>query len=560
MFPLSTARPATPATEAAVALAKPKRETTSAPAVQRATSWPVLTAIADPLNDLLQRSASGRAIPDRASAGPELDANAALSAAPDAAREEGPIGSTGLDTEHRPVGMGSATADRLSGLLQRSVSGRAIAAPADRATSLLPGLQAAHTDDEEGPIGNGRASALPATPACAHGCGCASCATIARATPALPATSDAAPACGHDCGCASCSADARATDGARMLARQETAVAGPCKDVEVRPHPALLKKGSQQPAVREAQRKLNLAKSGDVGTPLNPDCIFGPKTDAAVREFQQAQFDDPKAVDGKIGPKTWAKLDLLSAGPVPPIPPIPPTPPTPVTITSATVKAAPSGAANTRKEVGVGEVVDFTASAAGTWKASHGEPTAGAPSTTFRWTAPATAVNVTITLTSGTQTVADAIKVVAPTSISMRKLSSHTSLVGVGGACMRNEVKFGPNNVCLGATQWFEVPGPPSGITTPGFFDKFSAATLHHNPTTFYIPMNDSNILEGSDHCAWHTTPGPYTDGSFTWVIPNRYKLDGEPDSKGRFFTNTNQVFTMNAAGTMSITKAGAST
>ena len=422
----------------------------------------------------------------------------------------------------------AATGDPLHGLLQRAVAERVIVGSAERAGSGQPqidapatgstahdaeledgpiGSTARRTEDEEGPVG--RVSATPT----------------------------AAP----------------------ILAR----LVGPCKDVEVRPHPPLLMKGSQQPAVREAQRKLNLAKSGNVDAPLNPDCIFGPKTDAATREFQLAQFGDPKEADGKIGPKTWAKLDAVVAPePTPPVPPTPP--PTPVTIASATVKAAPSGAVNTRKRVGVGEVVNFTGSAAGTWAASQGTPTTGASSTTFRWTAPATAGAVTVTLTSGTQTATDTVTVVAPDSISMRKVSSHTSQVGAGGACMLNEVKFLPTDVCLGAIQWLEVPGPATGVD--GFFKKFSAATLHHNPNLKYGLVNDSNIMEAgpdngpNDHCAWHSTPGPYTDGTFTWVVPNRYKLDGEPDGSGRFFTNTNQVFTMNAAGTMTITKAGAST
>jgi peptidoglycan hydrolase-like protein with peptidoglycan-binding domain len=455
--------------------------------------------------------------------------------APTAAKPKGDSTTASLAAPHQaswPVL--TATGDPLAGLLQRSVAERATAGSAERARSWLPrldapasgsialdakdqegpiGSTARDTEDEEGPIGNGSGSAL--------------------STRALSAT--------------------------RILAR---VVPGPCKDVEVRPHPALLLKGSRQPAVREAQRKLNLAKTGSIDAPLVPDCIFGPLTDAAVREFQTAQFGDPKEVDGKIGPKTWAKLDAGAApGPTPPVPP--PTP-APITITSATVKAAPSGAANTRKRVGVGEVVDFTASTAGTWAASNGTPTSGASSTTFRWTAPAVADTVTITLTSGTQTSTDTITVDAPKTISMRKVSSHTSLVGAGGACMLNEVTFGPTDVCLGAIQWLEVPGPATGVS--GFFTKFSAATLHHNPNANFALVNDRNIMEPGpnngphDHCAWHSTPGPYKDGTFTWVVPNRYIVDGEPASSGRFFTDTHQVFTMNAAGTMTITKAGATT
>jgi peptidoglycan hydrolase-like protein with peptidoglycan-binding domain len=131
---------------------------------------------------------------------------------------------------------------------------------------------------------------------------------------------------------------ARAASSTPILARAGAGVAGPCADVEQRPHPALLLKGSTHSAVREAQRKLNLHKTGDSNTPLVPDCMFGPLTDAAVREFQNEQFGgDPKEVDGKIGAKTWAKLDAIVPGPVPPVPPLPPVPPVPPAPLAVTV-------------------------------------------------------------------------------------------------------------------------------------------------------------------------------------------------------------------------------
>ena len=58
---------------------------------------------------------------------------------------------------------------------------------------------------------------------------------------------------------------------------------------------------------------LGLSSSGEfvkkvqakVGVPA--DGIFGPKTEAAVRDFQRAQGLAP---DGIVGPKTWAALDI----------------------------------------------------------------------------------------------------------------------------------------------------------------------------------------------------------------------------------------------------------
>jgi hypothetical protein len=237
----------------------------------------------------------------------------------------------------------------------------------------------------------------------------------------------------------------------------------------------------------------------------------------------------------------------------------------PLAITTATVKTAPSGAAKSRTRVGVGEQVDLTGSAAGTWTANIGTAT-GASSSTFRWTAPATKsdATATITLTAGKQTATQSLTVVPPKTISMKNVGSHTALVKAGGACMLTEVTFGPSDVCLGAMQWLEVPGPGTGVS--GFFKKFSATTLHHDPNPNPALVNDNNVMEAgphnaaNDHCAVHSTPGPYSDGAFQWDIPNQYVLDGEAASSGRNFTPTTQTFTMNAAGTMLITKAGAHT
>jgi hypothetical protein len=118
--------------------------------------------------------------------------------------------------------------------------------------------------------------------------------------------------------------------GRLALSRQATTVRGPCADTLVRPHPPLLIRRSVHPAVREAQRKLNIAASGSEAGPLVLDCIFGPLTEAAVRAFQTTSFPgNPREVDGRIGPHSWAKLDAVGVAPVPPPTPTPTPPPTP---------------------------------------------------------------------------------------------------------------------------------------------------------------------------------------------------------------------------------------
>jgi peptidoglycan hydrolase-like protein with peptidoglycan-binding domain len=72
-----------------------------------------------------------------------------------------------------------------------------------------------------------------------------------------------------------------------------------------------VKRGSQGDAVRGVQEEFQFRNlSGDPGTGLQVDGIFGPKTDAAVRGFQQALHQDIPSVtvDGIVGPVTWRAL------------------------------------------------------------------------------------------------------------------------------------------------------------------------------------------------------------------------------------------------------------
>jgi peptidoglycan hydrolase-like protein with peptidoglycan-binding domain len=64
--------------------------------------------------------------------------------------------------------------------------------------------------------------------------------------------------------------------------------------------------GSQGDAVRGVQSQFQARNgSGDPSQGLRVDGIFGPKTDAAVRGFQQAAGLE---VDGIVGPFTWNAL------------------------------------------------------------------------------------------------------------------------------------------------------------------------------------------------------------------------------------------------------------
>jgi peptidoglycan hydrolase-like protein with peptidoglycan-binding domain len=72
-----------------------------------------------------------------------------------------------------------------------------------------------------------------------------------------------------------------------------------------------VRQGSQGDAVRGVQEEFRFRDlSGNPNQGLQVDGIFGPKTDAAVRGFQQALHQDIPSVtiDGIVGPVTWQAL------------------------------------------------------------------------------------------------------------------------------------------------------------------------------------------------------------------------------------------------------------
>jgi peptidoglycan hydrolase-like protein with peptidoglycan-binding domain len=67
-----------------------------------------------------------------------------------------------------------------------------------------------------------------------------------------------------------------------------------------------VKKGSTGEAVRGVQEVIKFHdQSGGEGPPVHVDGIFGPKTDAWIRGFQEAVGT---AADGIVGPTTWRAL------------------------------------------------------------------------------------------------------------------------------------------------------------------------------------------------------------------------------------------------------------
>ena len=73
-----------------------------------------------------------------------------------------------------------------------------------------------------------------------------------------------------------------------------------------------VRRGDQGDAVRSVQEEFQYRNlSGDPNNAPLVDGIFGPKTEAAVRNWQQFLHDNDEptmAVDGIVGPMTWQSL------------------------------------------------------------------------------------------------------------------------------------------------------------------------------------------------------------------------------------------------------------
>jgi hypothetical protein len=259
----------------------------------------------------------------------------------------------------------------------------------------------------------------------------------------------------------------------------------------------------------------------------------------------------------------------------------------PAVITTKTLRSALDGTPDTRAVVGVGEEVEMRLPKSAAWSASAGTifPLQGSK---VVWTAPATEMyaDISAKLPSG-QKCSYLMQVEAPNALSFTKKSEKFILNTHPGAGMECQMTILPSNVCFGATQLREDPGPAT--VELGFFKKYPIGDHHPNPA--YAPFDDTNINVAFDTAATDITPppvkiapagpvsfkiprsghsslkmpplvgtstNPYFFGYCQWVIPNRYKLDSEPDSNGRVFTKTIQAFTIDEFGTVTVSKAGA--
>jgi peptidoglycan hydrolase-like protein with peptidoglycan-binding domain len=101
-----------------------------------------------------------------------------------------------------------------------------------------------------------------------------------------------------------------------VTARADSTTIDCSQDPHGGPGPSTVQQGDKGKDVKLLQESLNWwllhgYNFTHAQMPLVKDGKFGPKTEAAVRDFQSGHRDpdgDPLAVDGIVGPKTWAVL------------------------------------------------------------------------------------------------------------------------------------------------------------------------------------------------------------------------------------------------------------
>lgn len=221
-----------------------------------------------------------------------------------------------------------------------------------------------------------------------------------------------------------------------------------------------------------------------------------------------------------------------------------------------TSESAPDGSNGDRKKVGVGEEVVFYSDVAGIWTANTGTPAKQLDGKKFVWKAPKRAATATITIKSGQWQTSVSLDVLEPQTVTTEKFGDFAFDPGAAGAGMYLHFDYNPTTVSFANLEAGEISGPASGIE--GYFKRWPAETWAHDSGDSWTPIDRKNRLMGHDEAAGSGFARPWSEGKFDWIIPNRFRVEGE-SGDGKVFHNMTQSFSIAADGTVTVTKGGSS-
>jgi hypothetical protein len=299
--------------------------------------------------------------------------------------------------------------------------------------------------------------------------------------------------------------------------------------------------------------------------PLHAAAEHGPLTDAEASETEVEggeiaigqEYSDSLPPTPAWGPGTPGAPPAPAPAPVP-------SPALPAwTIISHATAPAPDGATpDTRTTIGVCETIEFDAGGEVVdWSATKGWPQTEPGKAKLLWAAPEVGGIATITATSPSngETRTLDMTILAPTTVQYKKKFEVAYRAGTVGAGMRLEGTFLPLNVTFGWIAWKEDPGLATGVT--GYFAwlrKRHRIPLRHEPSPNFRRVGWDNHF-CCDRAELHGPyPAPWTPGAFQWAIPNRYRCEWSI-GMGHVFDDTTQSFSIDASGTVTVTKEGES-
>lgn len=226
------------------------------------------------------------------------------------------------------------------------------------------------------------------------------------------------------------------------------------------------------------------------------------------------------------------------------------------TVTTRTLAAAPDGSASSRKTVGVNEQVELSASTPVTWTASAGTLAAAGAAAT--WTAPERRNTCTITATPATGSPCSvSIKAVPPERRALRRSSRRSYTAGLGGSGFVADVSIRPLYVSFSR---IEVREETVNSSASGYYDSVLGWNGISHPTGSWLPVNASN--SGIIDTVGTNPPGsatPFSAGTFTWPIPQSYRILGSSAGGYVYSTGTHEQAMTGTGGAETTRKEGAS-
>jgi hypothetical protein len=232
----------------------------------------------------------------------------------------------------------------------------------------------------------------------------------------------------------------------------------------------------------------------------------------------------------------------------------------PSTLSSETVATVPADRARTKVGVGEEVLIEVTPPDSVTWSVSEGSvnPVSGTQ-TTFKAADRAGTATVKATRPDGGHC-ALTFTVVEP-SAGIVERQPGTGIFHVRGTPsvgFLGDLFLQPADVSF---QFVEFCEGAAGAVCTGYFTPQNGQV--HPPSVAWMQVGPVIPGKGSKVLASDTIQGgdggigpPYSTGTFTWAIPWQFRVDGGP---AKVFTTLNQVKSMDTAGTLTVSKGGAS-